>query len=150
MNNIGEQGNQQSISNGHRSLKFPMSIPKYDKDLLEIFNLLEKGERSFFARSMIRKGINYCIENGIDIFENTSLSRGNPLLTKQVQQHASSPVGNNPLERRDVQHSIPINEPQSQPVKTFPEIIREESSNIGSQDNFDLDTMMLHHAEEKK
>ena len=147
MSNIEEQ-EEQAKTTGHRGLKFPMSIPRYDKDLLEIFDLLEKGERSFFARSMIRKGINYCIENGIDIFENTSLSRGNPLLTQQTQQAqqiANPPVSTGSVERRDVQQSNSVDATKSDPGKISPQIIREGSSNIVSQEDLNLENMMLQH-----
>lgn len=143
MSNIEEQ-EEQAKTTGHRGLKFPMSIPRYDKDLLEIFDLLEKGERSFFARSMIRKGINYCIENGIDIFENTSLSRGNPLLTQQqAHQVASSQASTNNVERRDVQQPSSVSASEPEPAKASPQIIREGSSNMSRQDDFNIEDALL-------
>lgn len=144
MSNIQEH-EEQAKNTGHRALKFPMSIPKYDKDLLEVFNLLEKGERSFFARSMIRKGLQYCIENGIDIFENTTLSRGNPLLTQQAQQQSqqNEVTASVVADKVDVQHGS-VSTRESEQSKNSPQIIRTGSSNMSSVDEgFDVENALF-------
>lgn len=48
-------------------IAFPISFRQRDKDLAFVFSQLEKGDRSEYARQLMRDGLRFRIQNGIAI-----------------------------------------------------------------------------------
>ena len=57
-----------------KPMTFHLSIKKRDYDLAALFSQLEKGERSEFARILMREGIKYRLEKQIPLTQGSSLA----------------------------------------------------------------------------
>ncbi|WP_136603826.1 hypothetical protein [Paenibacillus dokdonensis] len=58
-----------SSEDNHKRIAFPISFRKRDGDLATVFSIFasEKGDRSEYARQLMRDGLRYRIEKGIPL-----------------------------------------------------------------------------------